>query len=170
MGRWFGVAGLVAAALLIIPRAGKPPRPVRPYSAWSGVTNPLVNLLISRGIAALAAFAAGLSSGRQRQAVATVPHVDLGRFAGQWFEVARLPISSERQLRTRRHRPLRSHRRGFARREPVPPGQRPRQGGSRPGPGGGCPDECEAADLLCPLPARHVAVRVGRLLDPRSCR
>ena len=92
----FGVAGLVAAALLIIPRAGKPPRPVRPYSAWSRVTNPLVNLLISRGIAALAAFAAGLSSGRPKQAVATVPHVDLGRFAGQWFEVARLPISSER--------------------------------------------------------------------------
>jgi apolipoprotein D and lipocalin family protein len=92
----FGVAGLVAAAFLIAPRAGRPRSSVRPYSAWSGVTNPVVNLLISRGIGALAAFAAGLSSGRSKKAVATVPHVDLGRFAGQWFEVVRMPIPSQR--------------------------------------------------------------------------
>jgi apolipoprotein D and lipocalin family protein len=92
----FGVAGLVAAAVLLIPRAGRQPRSLRPYSSWSRVTNPVVNLLISRGIAAVVAFAAGLSSGRPKKAVETVPYVDLGRFAGQWFEVARLPISSER--------------------------------------------------------------------------
>jgi apolipoprotein D and lipocalin family protein len=91
-----GVAGLVAAAFLIAPRAGRHPSRVRPYSAWSRVTSPVVNLLVSRGIAAVVAFAAGLSSGRPKKAVETVPYVDLGRFAGHWFEVARLPISSER--------------------------------------------------------------------------
>jgi len=91
-----GVAGLVAAALLLIPRARRSPAAGVRATDWGRMANPLVNLLMSRAIGAITAFAAAFASRRPYKALATVPHVELSRFAGQWFEIARLPISSER--------------------------------------------------------------------------
>ena len=89
-----GVAGL-AAALLLSPRSGVPRASGHRASSWLRLGTPLTNLLISRGVGMLTALAAGFAARRPNKPLATVPHVDLDRYAGLWFEIARLPISSE---------------------------------------------------------------------------
>ncbi len=88
-----GVAGL-AAALLLPPSRIQRAAGYR-ASSWLRMGTPLMNLLIGRGIAMLTALAAGFAARRPNKPLATVPHVDLGRYAGLWFEIARLPISTE---------------------------------------------------------------------------
>lgn len=94
-----GIAGLVA--YLLVPRHSQPAlgprgwRGARRGAPWQSLAAPVVNLLLSRGIGLLTALVAALAARKPQKPPATVPHVDLARYAGQWFEIARLPIRSE---------------------------------------------------------------------------
>jgi len=93
-----GIAGL--ATYLLVPRRGRAPafdgwhRRGR-GTPWQSLAAPLVNLLVTRGIGLLTAVVATLAARKREKPPATVPHVDLARYAGQWFEIARLPTRSE---------------------------------------------------------------------------
>jgi lipocalin len=93
-----GIAGL--AAYLLVPRRARRQLPTggwyqRRITPWQSLAAPLVNLLVSRGIGLLTAVVAAIAARKPEKPPATVPHVDLGRYAGQWFEIARLPSRSE---------------------------------------------------------------------------
>ncbi|WP_400190501.1 lipocalin family protein [Hymenobacter sp. B81] len=64
--------------------------------------------LLGVALAAAAAGAAVYAYSRRRPPLATVPHVDLHRYAGLWYEVARLPQPYERGCThvTAEYRPL----------------------------------------------------------------
>lgn len=98
-----GAAGLVAALALRsrpsrhAPQAADLRRAQRAARAhgFPEFAAPLLHLLVRRisGMALLAA--AGASAKKPHKPLATVPHVDLARYAGMWFEVARLPLAAE---------------------------------------------------------------------------
>jgi apolipoprotein D and lipocalin family protein len=93
------IAGL--AAYLLVPRRDRHAPPAggwyrrRQSMPWQSLARPLVNLLVSRGIGLLTAVVAALAARKPERPPATVPHVDLARYAGQWFEIARLPTRAE---------------------------------------------------------------------------
>jgi apolipoprotein D and lipocalin family protein len=56
---------------------------------------PLVQLLVRRASAMALIAVAGATAKRPAKPLTTVAHVDLARYAGRWYEVARLPLSHE---------------------------------------------------------------------------
>jgi apolipoprotein D and lipocalin family protein len=92
-----GVAGIAAAFFLLPRHRGPGQAGRRGGQSWARVASPMLNLLMSRGIGMLTAAAAGMAARKTNKPLATVPHVDINRYAGQWFEIARLPISTEKK-------------------------------------------------------------------------
>jgi len=95
---WLIGAGIGVAIFLLLPRSRRAvpaTRGIIGRSPWSRLAAPLVNLLISRGVGVLTAFVAAMIARKPARPLATVPHVDLDRYAGMWFEIARLPTRAE---------------------------------------------------------------------------
>lgn len=87
------VVGLLAA-LSLQPRrsaAGRMPGG-RPLLGWQRLLSPLINVGIARGVTALIA---GVAARKKAAPPVTVPHLDLDRYAGLWYEIARLPLRHE---------------------------------------------------------------------------
>ena len=65
---------------------------------WKGEPVRMLKMVVAAGLAALAVACAGGPSGRPEDAAALqpVPAVDLTRYAGRWYEIARYPNSFER--------------------------------------------------------------------------
>src|SRR5262249_13419044 len=62
---------------------------------WQRLLTPLINMGIARGVTLLSAVVAGLAARKKADPPVTVPHVDLDRYAGLWYEVARLSQAAE---------------------------------------------------------------------------
>ncbi len=95
---WLVGAGIGVAIFLLLPRSrrGVPAtRGLIGRSPWSRLAAPLVNLLISRGVGLLTAVFAAMIARKPAKPLAAVPHVDLDRYAGMWFEIARMPTRAE---------------------------------------------------------------------------
>ena len=95
---WLVGAGIGVAIYLLLPRSRRAVPATRGFigrSPWSRLAAPLVNLLISRGVGLLTAVVAAMVARKPAKPLATVPHVDLDRYAGMWFEIARLPTRAE---------------------------------------------------------------------------
>ena len=95
---WLAGAGIGIAIFLLLPRSRRTTRSawaVTSGSPWSRLTVPLLNLLVSRGIGLLTAVVAAMVARKPAKPLATVPHVNLDRFAGTWFEIARMPTHAE---------------------------------------------------------------------------
>ncbi len=89
------VVGLLAAVFLQPRRsAGRMPRG-RPLLGWQRLLSPLINVGIARGVTALTALIAGFAARKKAAPPITVPHLDLDRYAGLWYEIARLPLRHE---------------------------------------------------------------------------
>jgi apolipoprotein D and lipocalin family protein len=95
---WLAGAGIGIAIYLLLPRSRRTPRSawaVAGRSPWSSLTVSLLNLLVSRGIGPLTAVIAAMVARKPARPLATVAHVDLDRYAGMWFEIARMPTRAE---------------------------------------------------------------------------
>jgi len=95
---WLASAGIGIAIYLLLPRSRRTTsaaRAVTGRSPWSRLTVPLLNLLVSRGVGLLTAVIAAMVARKPARPLATVPHVDLDRYAGMWFEIARMPTRAE---------------------------------------------------------------------------
>ncbi len=95
---WLVGAGIGVAIYLLLPRSRRALPATRALvgrSPWAGLAAPLVNLLISRGVGLLTAVVAAMIARKPAKPLATVAHVDLDRFAGMWFEIARMPTRAE---------------------------------------------------------------------------
>jgi apolipoprotein D and lipocalin family protein len=89
------VVGLLAAVVLQSRRSGGRLPDARPPLGWHRLLSPLINLGIARGVTALTALIAGFAARKKAAPPITVPHLDLDRYAGLWYEIARLPLRHE---------------------------------------------------------------------------
>jgi len=90
------LAASSAIALILLRTRRSPRMPERRLRAgWDRLPPPLIDFCIARGIAAMTALVAGMSAGRKAVPPATVSYVDLDRYAGLWYEIARLPMREE---------------------------------------------------------------------------
>jgi len=96
---WLVGAGIGVAIFVLIPRLRRRSVPATAgfigRTPWSRLAAPLVNLLISRGVGILTALVAAMVARKPVRPLATVQHVDLDRYAGMWFEIARMPTHAE---------------------------------------------------------------------------
>lgn len=61
------------------------------FGAWLRAYGPFVSALGPQALTALSALVAAVIAKNAKKAIASAAHVDLDRFVGSWFEVARLP-------------------------------------------------------------------------------
>jgi apolipoprotein D and lipocalin family protein len=65
-------------------------------AGWSGAIEQLLRLGGPRLMTIISALIAGLVTKKTRKPLATAPSVDLQRYAGTWYEIARLPEKHEK--------------------------------------------------------------------------
>ncbi len=100
----------------------------------------------------------------QAHAVETVDQVDLRRYLGTWYELAKLPnrFQSDCQGNTTAHYSMQEN----GRIKVVPKGRRPAEKGGGRGQGGGFSHQCQVESQLRGLV--RVELVLGGLLDHRS--
>jgi apolipoprotein D and lipocalin family protein len=91
-----GAASAFVAFQLL--RSGRKARALRagPPPSWSRTIGPLLRYAGPQLTTALSALIAGVVAKKTRKPLATAPHVDLERFSGTWFEIARMPEKWEK--------------------------------------------------------------------------
>lgn len=92
--------GIVVAAVgaLVLRQGLRSTSPVKrdPTVGWAmRIAAPLISLGRARAMTALSALVAGLFAGNKLRPLATAPHVNLARFGGLWYEIARLPTQCQ---------------------------------------------------------------------------
>lgn len=65
-------------------------------SSWMRTLEPVLRQLAPRLITTITALVAGLLAKKSKKPLVTAPAVDLGRYAGTWYEIARLPEKYEK--------------------------------------------------------------------------
>ncbi len=97
------IVGAASAALLlrqVLRARRKVPRDrVRGQGigAWLSAYGPYVSALGPQALTAASALVAAVIAKNAKKALASAAHVDLDRFAGSWFEIARLPDPKDKE-------------------------------------------------------------------------
>jgi apolipoprotein D and lipocalin family protein len=85
----------VAAVGLLVVRQLLQPRGLRSDLRALRSVSPLLTLGNLRALAALVPVVAGIFAKKAKPPLPTVPHLDLVRYSGLWYEIARLPTKHE---------------------------------------------------------------------------
>ena len=67
------------------------------FGAWMRAYGPYVSALGPQAVTAISALVAAIVAKKAKKALASAAHVDLDRFVGSWFEIARLPDRGDKQ-------------------------------------------------------------------------
>jgi len=67
------------------------------FGAWLRAYGPYVSTLGPQAITAVSALVAAVVAKNAKKALASAAHVDLDRFVGSWFEIARLPDKQDQE-------------------------------------------------------------------------
>lgn len=104
---WRGKAPMVmgaAGAALLLRQVLKARRKVprdrvrgQGFGAWLRAYGPYASALGPQAITAVSAIVAAVVAKNAKKALASAAHVDLDRFVGSWFEIARLPDSQDKE-------------------------------------------------------------------------
>ena len=77
-------------------RARRQPYAGAPRGSWAGSVEQVLRLAGPRLMTVVSALVAGLVTKKTRRPLATAPLVDLQRYTGMWYEIARLPEKYEK--------------------------------------------------------------------------
>jgi apolipoprotein D and lipocalin family protein len=67
------------------------------FGAWLRAYGPYVSALGPQALTAVSALVAAIIAKNAKKALASAAHVDLDRFVGSWFEIARLPDRQDKE-------------------------------------------------------------------------
>ena len=93
-----GVAGAALLLRQVLRARRKVPRDRvlgQGLGGWLRAYGPYVSALGPQAITAISALVAAMVAKNAKKALASAAHVDLDRFVGSWFEIARLPRGSD---------------------------------------------------------------------------
>ena len=97
---FLGAAGAALLLRQVLRARRKAPRdrvPGQGFGAWLRSYGPYVSTLGPQAITAVSALVAAVVAKNAKKALTSAAHVDLDRFVGSWFEIARLPDKQDKE-------------------------------------------------------------------------